>query len=414
MSESSERSNASSDKTENWTPRSRDEVLNHVTRRGAALRNRRRLMGAGVGGLLVLGIGVASIGAIGNDNPASEVATAGASTDEDSGAGAEVPATDPPAVTTTTEAEDSASPVSPLAPTTTSTTTPGLNPPVQSGEPPSTVATVPCPPVDLETSVTTMACLEEEATPNTTVPVTTVPVTTVPATTVPVSPTTDAPAPPETSPTTESPVTTEAPVFSVTTQLLTALDQGWDGGEYSVLEVGPTIAFGSGGETIYVDAAGEIIPATDALAGAAPFLLPSSEPMFPSSDSPLPANLESVRGGWVELSDGRFLVIAQSFADAEIEGTFQRNLGGQFGPETTNRSRPFRLFVVDQDQNTAVPVSDVPTVRPYSTATSQGMSADAVLSLKVLPDESAVVYSVGFSGAAYDLAYELRLAPIPG
>ncbi len=133
-------------------------------------------------------------------------------------------------------------------------------------------------------------------------------------------------------------------------------------------------------------------------------------------DHPIP-DFEPFRRG-VPLDDGRFLVRGRWDRDEPIDSWFQRNPNavppGEEQPPRTDRSEPpIRLFVVDPERGEVEPISGWPTVRGYSTALSIGATPDLVLQLVVSPDQDAVAYTVGFSGAAYDIPYELWLAPIP-
>jgi hypothetical protein len=52
-------------------------------------------------------------------------------------------------------------------------------------------------------------------------------------------------------------------------------------------------------------------------------------------------------------------------------------------------------------------------LHPFSTAVSVGESSDIVLDVVVLAGEKVVAYTSGFNGAAYDIVYEVYVAPIP-
>jgi len=58
-------------------------------------------------------------------------------------------------------------------------------------------------------------------------------------------------------------------------------------------------------------------------------------------------------------------------------------------------------------------VSHVPASHEATTALGTSYGPDTVLEVTMLAGEEAVAYTVGFSGAAYDLTYALYLAPIP-
>jgi len=103
-------------------------------------------------------------------------------------------------------------------------------------------------------------------------------------------------------------------------------------------------------------------------------------------------------------------------ADAESlsTSTFGSNSGNQ-APDTLTETfeEPVRLFVYDPDDGSFEAISHYPETRPYSTAIIEGSGPDVVLDVYVVPNDAAVVYTVGFSGAAYDIAYELWIAQIP-
>lgn len=115
------------------------------------------------------------------------------------------------------------------------------------------------------------------------------------------------------------------------------------------------------------------------------------------------------------LSDGRFLVRGRSASDEPIGGWYQRSpaVAGEDNPVVETLAPPVRLFVYDPVGGQLSPVSHVPVLRAYTTAVMQGESPDIPLQVVVLEGEHVVAYTSGFNGAAYDIAYEVWVAPIP-
>lgn len=119
----------------------------------------------------------------------------------------------------------------------------------------------------------------------------------------------------------------------------------------------------------------------------------------------------------ISLADGRLLVRGRSDADEPIAGWHRRNPAlvpeGEESPVIEDLARPIRLFVYDPTHGTLLPVSHIPDVRAYTTAATEGESPDVVLDVVVLEGEQVVAYTSGFNGAAYDIPYEVWVAPIP-
>ena len=110
------------------------------------------------------------------------------------------------------------------------------------------------------------------------------------------------------------------------------------------------------------------------------------------------------------LSDGRFFVRGQWDGDEPVETWIESFNSGE---RTTEPRRPIRLFLYDPATEELTPIGDLPPLRETSTAVSTSYSPDTVLRVEVLAGESAVAYSAGFNGAAYDIEHGLYLAPIP-
>ncbi len=132
----------------------------------------------------------------------------------------------------------------------------------------------------------------------------------------------------------------------------------------------------------------------------------------PFDDSTLPG-FEPFNDGRIPLPDGRLIVRGRLETDADMMATWRQTMGEDSGDERTSVLKPVRLFVFDPADETFVALSPIPGVRPYTTATSEGSGPDVVLTYQVFVDEQVVVFTLGFSGAAYDLPYEAYLAPIP-
>jgi hypothetical protein len=120
----------------------------------------------------------------------------------------------------------------------------------------------------------------------------------------------------------------------------------------------------------------------------------------------------------IELPDGRLLVRTRSMADDAIEGWSQRNPdsvspGGPVPPIVASKQSPLRLFVYDPDEETLTAVSHWPESRTFTTAISRSLQPDQILHTLILGGGRTVAYTVGFSGAGYDVPYALYLAPIP-
>ena len=144
--------------------------------------------------------------------------------------------------------------------------------------------------------------------------------------------------------------------------------------------------------------------------------LDSPMPTMPAAGEPPAVQLDEIAGFQPHndvaavLSDGRFLVRGRWDGDEPVETWFE-SFGGD--ERITEPRRPIRLFLYDPAEELLTPIGGLPPQRETSTAVSTSYSPDTVLRVKVLAGESAVAYSAGFNGAAYDIEYGLYLAPLP-
>lgn len=110
------------------------------------------------------------------------------------------------------------------------------------------------------------------------------------------------------------------------------------------------------------------------------------------------------------LADGRYLIRGRWDEDERIRQVSQ--LLGEDEP-TVVHERPIRLFLIDPESAELTALSDVPVSREIDTLLGHTEGPDDVLLVFVSPDEKSVRYELGFSGGAYEVPYETRVAPIP-
>ncbi len=130
---------------------------------------------------------------------------------------------------------------------------------------------------------------------------------------------------------------------------------------------------------------------------------------------------EAFRTVW-ELPDGRLLATGRWDGDEPIARWYQPNPdavapGEEVRLPTEVIEPPVRLFVIDlaadAPDSRFVAISHVPEVRPFNTAIARGEAPDVVLDMRLQNDGTTVVYTAGFSGAAYDIAEGLYVTTLP-
>lgn len=110
------------------------------------------------------------------------------------------------------------------------------------------------------------------------------------------------------------------------------------------------------------------------------------------------------------LDNGNWLVTGQLVDGAEYRALWDFN--EQFGGATSDENISVRdLFEYDPTAQELWQVSGPPTFSSTTTVSGSGSGPDWVLGVAVL--DGFVVFSTGFSGAAYDIASNLYASPIP-
>jgi hypothetical protein len=141
-----------------------------------------------------------------------------------------------------------------------------------------------------------------------------------------------------------------------------------------------------------------------------------AEPDVASGPMAIPG-LTPYDGAAIVLDDGRLVLRGTWDGDEPLVGSHRMNPAmapdGEDNPVVETSARPVRVFLHDPATGDLRPLSPVPQVRAFATATRIGASADAVLELALLADRSSVAFLLGFQGAAYDIPHELHVVPIP-
>lgn len=115
----------------------------------------------------------------------------------------------------------------------------------------------------------------------------------------------------------------------------------------------------------------------------------------------------------ITLADGRAVVRGRWARDDEVETTFAFRTAEGFQEPTAAIDHPIRLFVVDWDTETVVPVSPLTHFFTIETAMGRSFGYEIPLEWELADDETVLRFTTGFNGAAYDIPYTLWEAPIP-
>lgn len=115
----------------------------------------------------------------------------------------------------------------------------------------------------------------------------------------------------------------------------------------------------------------------------------------------------------VTLNDGRSIVRGRWAQDEPVETSFSMRSSEDFPEPTVGTEQPIRLFLVDWDTESIVPVS--PFTAELTTETAIGIFTgyEIPLAWEVTDDETFVRFTTGFNGAAYDIAHTLWETPLP-
>ncbi|NND02101.1 MAG: hypothetical protein HKN91_04890 [Acidimicrobiia bacterium] len=110
------------------------------------------------------------------------------------------------------------------------------------------------------------------------------------------------------------------------------------------------------------------------------------------------------------LEGGNWIVTGWLVAGAEYRALW--DISEQFGGGTSDELIPVKgLFEYDPETQQLWQMSGPPTFSSTTTSAGSGTGPDGVLRVEVL--NGFVVFSTGFSGAAYDIEYNLYASPIP-
>ena len=143
-------------------------------------------------------------------------------------------------------------------------------------------------------------------------------------------------------------------------------------------------------------------------------LTTGEETTAPSRRAEPPGAVAGLEEGHVRLievlDNGNWIVTGWLVDGAEYRALWEFN--DQFGGTTSDEEVFVKgLFEYDPATDELWQVSGPPTFSTTSTVSGSGSGPDHVLQVEVL--DGFVVFTTGFSGAAYDIAYNLYASPIP-
>lgn len=143
-------------------------------------------------------------------------------------------------------------------------------------------------------------------------------------------------------------------------------------------------------------------------------LVTGEETAAPSRRAEPPGPVPGLEEGFVRLiatlDNGNWIVTGWLMDGAEYRALWEFNEqfgGGSFDEDVFVKG----LFEYDPDTGELWQLSGPPTFSATTTGSGSGTGPDGVLRVEVL--QGFVVFSTGFSGAAYDLEYNLYASPIP-